>query len=165
MKHRLPSRIVSFNGTFDGELHPGHKYFFAKASKHGDLVIAFINADATVQTNKHRTPLYNQQQRVQHVAQCLAHMDIKATVLPLQGTNEAQLAQIAAVKPHVYCFGHDNHLPFDAAIRRKLDPIGTTFVTLPAFQRDKYSTTRLHFPEQGNGGATIGMRYQRKERA
>lgn len=44
-------RVVTTNGTFD-LLHDGHRFLFAQARSHGDLLIVGVNSDASVRRHK-----------------------------------------------------------------------------------------------------------------
>jgi len=60
----MPKVFVS--GCFD-VLHSGHIRFFEEASSYGELYVS-IGSDKTIQELKHRTPLYNENERLYMVS-------------------------------------------------------------------------------------------------
>ena len=132
-------RVVVCCGTFDGDLHPGHRFFLNEVRKHGDFMVVFINSERVVFLNKHRKPIYSQQERVANVRK----LGIADKVLAFADTDQGQLDQIEALHPAVYCDGALNDYVFWDMLTERLSKLGTDFVRVPRI--GEYSTTRLHF--------------------
>jgi len=98
-----PAGVVLAFGTFDG-FHPGHAYFLTRAASFGTRLVVGIARDAHVQTLKHKTPRFPEEERRRVVA-----------AFPL--VDEAQLSDetlgtyeiLERVHPDVVVFGYDQH--------------------------------------------------------
>src|SRR6185437_5753434 len=136
---------VACCGTFDGDIHPGHVNFLREARKLGKVLVVFVNTDEVVLRNKHRQPLYPQDERIKHIVE----LGVADRVIAFQGDDTEQLQQLADITPQIYCDGAENFNEFYERTEEVLLPLGTTFVRIPRFE--SYSTTALHFPESQTG--------------
>lgn len=134
-------RIVACCGTFDGDIHPGHVNFLQEARKLGEILIVLVNTDEVVLRNKHRQPLYLQDERIRHVAE----LGIADRVIAFHGDDDEQLQLLIGIAPQIYCDGAGNFNEFHERTEEVLLPLGTMFVRIPRFE--SYSTTALHFSE------------------
>ena len=85
-------------GTFD-ILHPGHKYLFKEAKKHGDYLIAVIARDKTVKQVKGRCPDNDENKRLSNISKF-----VDKAVL---GSLDSKTKVIEELRPDVICLGYD----------------------------------------------------------
>jgi cytidyltransferase-like protein len=95
-------RIVLTGGAFD-IVHLGHLKTLKEAKKHGDILFVIIASDETVEANKGRKPLNNQDNRVE----LLSHIDFVDIVLRGSSDPKKFLDIAINVKPDVIILGYD----------------------------------------------------------
>ena len=100
---RPQRRKVLVAGTFD-IIHPGHIYLLREAAKHGDLYV-IIARDTNVKKIKGRTPIFNEQCRLQLISSIRY---VKKAVL---GDETDFLKPVLEVAPDLLVLGPDQ--PFD----------------------------------------------------
>jgi cytidyltransferase-like protein len=98
-------RIVLTGGVFD-IVHLGHLKTLKEAKKHGDILFVIIASDETVEANKGRKPLNNQDNRVE----LLSHIDFVDIVLRGASDPKKFLDITINVKPDVIILGYDQTL-------------------------------------------------------
>jgi D-glycero-beta-D-manno-heptose 1-phosphate adenylyltransferase len=129
-------RVVLTNGVFD-LLHTGHLYYLKKARSLGDALFVALNSDESVRTLKgsHR-PLQSEIER----AYALGALECVDCVVVFR---EKRLnAEIAALKPDVYCKAGDYTLEtLDAGERAALEAAGSEIKFMPFLPG--FSTTQL----------------------
>ena len=139
----MNERISACSGTFDGAPHKGHIFFLDEVRKTGSHLVVFVNTDDVIRRNKNREPIFPQSQRMEQIDK----LAIATEVIAFEGDDEANLQQIMELQPHVYGFSEKNDYPFDKEVQRRLTPMGTVFVTIPAIEPQKYSTSNIYFPQ------------------
>ena len=132
------TRVLVF-GVFD-VLHPGHRYFLSEAKKHGDILIAAVARDADVQRNKGRTPIQNENTRIE------ALLEENLTNEAYPGDSErGSYSIINKTKPDIICLGHDqDKLREDLCPWIRVHSPGIKVVVMKPFFRGKYSSSRLN---------------------
>lgn len=116
-------------GTFD-DLHPGHRFFLARAEKEGDLTVV-VARDQNVRRMKGRMPRYSERERAAAIRGAMP----KAEVLLGHATDF--LHWIRELKPDLLLLGYDQKLP--PGIRE--EDIGVPSKRLPAFEPEKWKSS------------------------
>lgn len=98
-------RIVLTGGVFD-IVHLGHLKTLKEAKKHGDILFVIVASDETVEANKGRKPLNNQENRVE----LLSHIDFVDIVMRGSSDPKKFLDIAINVKPDVIILGYDQTL-------------------------------------------------------
>lgn len=125
-------------GTFDYELHEGHRAFLQFARGQGDELIVFVVADATVQRLKSRKPMYAQSVRMSNV-QALPNVG-RVVALPGHSCPSDQEV-ILALDLDIYVFGSDQVSPWNRELERQLTKKGIMSIRCPL--RKQFSTTEI----------------------
>lgn len=126
-------RVVTTNGTFD-LLHDGHRFLFAQARSHGDLLIVGVNSDASVRRSKGPDrPREPQAARARNVA-------VYADIVFVFDDDDPR-PWLPAIRPHV----HVNAATYgpqcvEAAVLRS---IGAELVLVPVRPEFGSTTERL----------------------
>lgn len=114
-KGRNRIRVVVCGGVFD-ILHPGHAFILGEAKSMGDVLVAIVARDSTVEKRK-RIPIVPENQRVEMVG----HLNpVDAAVLGYEGD---PLRIIEEIGPDVIALGPDQHHD-EERIRRALEKRG-----------------------------------------
>lgn len=100
-RRRGSLRRVVVAGTFDG-LHEGHREYFRQAKRHGDVLIAIVARDATVEKLKGHRPQLLEGARLQAVA---AEPLVDEAVLGRAGGD--RFAILKELRPDVVFLGYD----------------------------------------------------------
>ena len=128
-------RCVMVFGTFD-ILHEGHRFLFREAQKHGDALVVVVARDATVEKLKGALP---QQPEAQRLAAVSKDPSVARALL---GNLDDYYAIIEQEKPSVICLGYDQHLVrLDEQILAQRG-ITATIIRMPAYQPEKYKSSR-----------------------
>ncbi|MFW9903599.1 MAG: adenylyltransferase/cytidyltransferase family protein [Candidatus Thorarchaeota archaeon] len=98
-------RIVLTGGVFD-IVHLGHLKTLKEAKKNGDILIVIVASDETVEANKGRKPLNNQDNRVE----LLSHINFVDIVMKGASDPKKFLDIAINVKPDVIILGYDQTL-------------------------------------------------------
>ncbi|MDD3144519.1 MAG: riboflavin kinase [Candidatus Gracilibacteria bacterium] len=91
--------ILTF-GSFD-LVHEGHKYFLSEAKKYGDILVTVLATDKNIKKFKGSDPLYNIEERVNHVK------DLSISNIIISGDEENPLKWIDMYMPKIICLGYD----------------------------------------------------------
>ena len=100
-------RVLVF-GTFD-TLHAGHLFFLRSARVFGDLLTAVVARDQDVEALKSKTPIMNEQERMEAV-RALSYVDDVC----LSDAERGSFHVLDKVKPDIIVLGHDQHELKDA---------------------------------------------------
>ena len=119
-------------GTFD-ILHPGHRFLFKEAKKHGDSLVVVVALDSTVEKLKHKQPKHNQQYRLLQVA-----ADTLVDKARL-GYPDDFYKVIEEEQPDVICLGYDHPIT-EKDLKQKLQVLGlsTQVIRAKALKSEKY---------------------------
>ena len=138
MSRIRPGTRVGCCGTFDYQLHPGHKILLRFARKQGSWLFVFVVPDVVVQHRKGRKPYYTQRIRTRNVES----LEYVNEAIALEGNGESSLrSQILSFGLDVYVFGPDQVSPWDMALEQSLAQLGTEIVRCP--HRKRFSTTKI----------------------
>jgi FAD synthetase len=94
-------KVVVCGGVFD-ILHPGHAFILSEAKSIGDVLVAIVARDSTVEKRK-RIPIVPEDQRVEMVGQ------LKPVDLAILGYEGDPLRIIEEIGPDVIALGPDQH--------------------------------------------------------
>ncbi len=95
-------------GTFDG-LHEGHQYFLREARKLGDLLIAVVARDETVQELKRKNPKHLLHERIE----AIRNVALADEVIPGDAMQESWDA-LRKYEPAVIALGYDQNALYSA---------------------------------------------------
>lgn len=126
-------------GTFDG-FHPGHHFFLETAGKLADDLIAVVASDNYVELHKGTKPHHNQAERIKS----LLESDLVSMAVPADKTLGSWIV-VSKYQPDIVCLGHDQ-VQMERSLRnwiRTQDSVSFRIEVLPAFKREKYSSTLL----------------------
>ncbi len=98
---RKGKRVVACGGVFD-IVHPGHAFVLDRAKDYGDLLVAIVARDSTVE-NRKRIPVIPEIQRREMVSQ------LKPVDIAVLGKEGSFLDIIEEIKPDVIALGPDQH--------------------------------------------------------
>jgi FAD synthetase len=129
-------KTVLVFGTFD-VIHPGHKFFLQQAAEYGDKLVAVIARDEFVKTTKNKTPVHNQEERIDHILKSGLVDDAY-----LSDSVTGSFSVISKVNPQVVCFGHDQTTLadyFNIWLNQNNQKI--EIVIIEPYKREKYSST------------------------
>ena len=125
---RSSLRVVLAGGVFD-IIHPGHIHTLNSAKSLGDVLVVVIATDKTAQSMKKRTPLHNQEQRVQLV-NSLSMVDMGVI-----GQEGDIFRTVEKIRPEIIALGYDQvhqekfitegckRIKLDATVARLQSPI------------------------------------------
>ncbi|MGQ9468744.1 MAG: adenylyltransferase/cytidyltransferase family protein [Nitrososphaerales archaeon] len=99
---RSKIKVVLTGGVFD-IIHPGHVFTLSSAKNLGDILVVIVARDKTVMKNKGRSPLNNEEQRLELV-KSLKMVD--AAILGL-GIGHDVFETVVSVKPDIIALGYD----------------------------------------------------------
>ena len=85
-------------GTFD-ILHPGHLFFLKEAKKYGDELIVIIARDKTVETEKKRKTIFDENARLELLS------SLKFVDKALLGDEKDKLKIVEEIKPDIIVIG------------------------------------------------------------
>ena len=123
-------------GTFD-ILHPGHRFLFKEAKKHGTCLVAVVALDSTVERLKHKKPVHAQQYRLLQVA-----ADTLVDKARL-GYPDDFYKVIEEEQPDVICLGYDQVLvPLDERTMRQRG-IAARIVRILPYKPSLYKSSKL----------------------
>jgi len=94
-------RVVAVSGTFD-ILHAGHVFFLEEAKRQGDILVVFLNSDASVKRYKGaERPIIPQEERIKIITAlaCVNYSFI------FNDDNPNKILEF--LKPDVYCNGSE----------------------------------------------------------
>lgn len=130
-------RKVLVFGTFD-IVHPGHRFFFREAKKHGDHLTVVVARDSTVLDVKGRMPRFGELARREAVA---SMPEVDEAVL---GSQEDKYALVRDIRPDVICLGYDQ-AAFVCSLASKLEEYGlaASVVRLGSFQPERFKSSLL----------------------
>jgi len=111
--------VVLTGGVFD-IIHPGHVYTLESAKAQGDLLIVVVARDVTVERNKGRPPLHDEELRLKLVS---ALKPVDAAIL---GSSVDMMATVERVRPDVIALGYDQ-LHEEASLLRMGSSRGLAF--------------------------------------
>jgi FAD synthetase len=94
-------KVVVCGGVFD-ILHPGHAFILGEAKSRGDVLVAIVARDSTVEKRK-RIPIVPEDQRVEMVGQ------LKPVDVAVLGYEGDPLKIIEEIRPDVIALGPDQH--------------------------------------------------------
>lgn len=109
-------KVVMVFGAYDG-LHPGHLNFFRQAKEFGDNLVVSVGTDKNVQKIKGKKPLFNQDERLSLVRECII---VDNAII---GAETDFYDHIKNYKPDVVCLGYDQWAS-EGEVRRELDKVG-----------------------------------------
>lgn len=98
---RKEIRVVVCGGVFD-ILHPGHAFILGEAKSMGDVLVAIVARDSTVEKRK-RIPIVPEAQRVEMVGH------LKPVDVAVLGYEGDPLVIIGEIRPDVIALGPDQH--------------------------------------------------------
>lgn len=132
----MKKRVMCF-GTFD-ILHPGHIRFFDAAQKLGDELFVVVSRDERREKITGKRPVHTQKER-------MAVIDaLKPVKQAVAGKRGDILAVVSEIKPHVIALGHDQVYGVEVLERWCASQVRPPhIVRLPAFNRKRYSTSRI----------------------
>ncbi|MBD3310672.1 adenylyltransferase/cytidyltransferase family protein [Candidatus Woesearchaeota archaeon] len=124
-------------GTFD-RIHPGHRYFLAKAASCGDSLTVVVARDITVKEVKGAFPGHNEQKRLEAVSS-LPEVD-KAVL----GNLKDKYKVIEAEQPDIICLGYDQKV-FADNLAQELEKRGidAEIYRIGALEPERYKSSRL----------------------
>lgn len=131
----MPTVLVA--GTFDG-LHPGHVKFLEFAKRHGDVVVAIVARDKSVERIKGRTPLFTEAER-RELAGSLRIVD--RAVLGGEGDF---LDAVVAANPATVVLGHDQEFGekrLEEALAKR--GVHAKVVRAPQFDRGRFKSSMM----------------------
>ncbi len=138
------TKVMCF-GSFD-IVHEGHKFYLREAKKLGNELVVVVARDETITAVKKKKPYYNERQRLQHVK------DLNIADKVILGNPGDKLQVVIDEKPDVLAFGYDQ-THFTQGILEKLTERhihSVKVVRLPAFQPDKYKSSKMRADLEGN---------------
>jgi FAD synthetase len=94
-------KVIACGGVFD-ILHPGHAFILGEAKSMGDVLVAIVARDSTVEKRK-RIPIVPEDQRVEMVRQ------LKPVDVAILGNEGDPLKIIGEIRPDVIALGPDQH--------------------------------------------------------
>jgi len=121
-------------GTFDYELHDGHKEFIEYCSHFGKVTV-FVTADITVQANKGHLPKYSQKLRMRNLKPLVDN------VVMLLGIPDKDQQIILNCNLDYYIFGPDQNTGWDKTLKRYLEMVGVQVIYF--WHKKKFSTTKI----------------------
>ena len=125
-------------GSFD-LVHKGHIYFFKKAKKLGKELIVIIARNKTIKKFKNKPPLYDEEQRIQHV---------KDTNIPdkvILGHKKDPYKIIREIKPDIIALGYDQD-SFTKGLEQELKNRNLTNIKitrLKSYKPELYKSSKL----------------------
>ncbi len=129
-------KTVLVFGTFD-VIHPGHKYFLEQSAQYGERVVAVVARDEFVNRTKRKTPVHNQNERIEHIKKSGLVTDACLSDI-VTGTFQV----VAEIDPHIVCFGHDQiKLVESFRIWLKENKKDIEIIMIDSYKRDQYSST------------------------
>lgn len=129
-------KTVLVFGTFD-VIHPGHKYFLEQSARFGDHLVAVVARDEFVNKSKMKTPVHNQNERIEFIKQS-GLVDDACLSDRVTGTFHV----VNDINPDVVCFGHDQLKLADCfRIWLKEQQSDIEIVMIDSYKRDQYSST------------------------
>jgi len=127
--------IVMAFWTFD-LVHPWHEYFLREAKKYWEKLITMIARDVNVMKFKWNVPMYNENQRLQHVK----NLNI-ADIVELWHETDYFFC-IKYYKPDFIALWYDqSSLVFDLSKFLHENNYRTQVVTIDAFEPEKYKSS------------------------
>ncbi len=120
-------------GTFD-ILHPGHIHMLKEAKEYGDVLIAVVARDATVEEVKKHKPVNGESERVENLKK------LNLTDKVLLGNLDDKHKVVLEEKPDTIALGYDQQFFVD-----NLEKIlnGVKIVRLSAFKPEIYKSSKL----------------------
>lgn len=141
----MPSECICYGmkkvlvfGTFD-IFHEGHRHFLKEAKKHGNHLRVIVARDATVETVKKRSPLYQEEDRVKAIAESGLADEV------MLGSLGDKYEVVGEYKPDIICLGYDQGFFIDGLAERLADfgLLETSIVRLEAFKPEMYKSSIL----------------------
>jgi cytidyltransferase-like protein len=149
-KGRSKLRIVLVGGVYD-ILHLGHLAVLAEAKTYGNVLVAVVATDTTVETLKGRRPVFLEEDR-RALVESLKPVD--AAILGYEDVGMGYEQVIQEVKPDIIALGYDQDSVARTVVelveKKKLD---VRIVRLSKFDREKYlssSAIRQRFFQETN---------------
>ena len=91
-------------GSFD-LFHKGHEYFLKESLKIADHLIIIVARSENIKKNKHKDPLFSENERIETLKNWIQTQSISAEVLLGDKTNF--YAHIDTYQPDIICLGYD----------------------------------------------------------
>ena len=126
-------------GTFDN-IHPGHEFFLESAAKLAKCLIVIVARDSFVEKYKHKTPLHNENRRLQMIKNHPFVFDAY-----LADEEIGSYGVIEQIKPDIICLGHDQ-TALEENLKQWLKEkhLKVHIKRLPPYKREHYSSTLLN---------------------
>ena len=97
---RSKIKVVLAGGVFD-IIHPGHIFALSSAKNLGDVLVVVIARDKTVMRNRGRSPLNNEEQRLELVK------SLKLVDAAILGSEGSIFESVMKIKPDMIALGYD----------------------------------------------------------
>lgn len=125
-------------GTFDG-VHPGHVNYLEQAKKCGDYLIVVVARDGTVEEEKGKRPVLNEEERLEEVK------NVGVVDEAVLGNIGDKLKIVEETKPDVICLGYDQKVDAEKLreelMRRGLE--GVVIKRMKSHYPEKYKSSLL----------------------
>lgn len=125
-------------GTFD-VLHAGHLSYLAQAREQGDELTVVVARDATVERERGRKPLHDEEERLRAVQR------VEFVDRAVLGNRGDKLAVVGQLRPDVICLGYDQQVD-EAQLRKELARRGLGSVVIKrmkAYRPETYKSSIL----------------------
>lgn len=146
--HKMPpipynKKVVLVCGAFD-VLHYAHLGFLNAAKQQGDFLVVALESDAFIKNHKHYTPVHNQQQRAEVLAQVRAVDEV--ILLPAMERDNDYVRLLELTRPQVIAVTQG-----DPGIEKRKKQAATVgAVVTPVVMRDhEFSTKAILSHESG----------------
>ena len=103
-------KVVMLGGAFE-IIHPGHVFALSEARSLGNTLVVIVATDESVQKNKGRQPVTDQESRVKLVS------SLRQVDLGLPGNKGSIFEILLKVRPDVVALGYDQHHSGDEIVR------------------------------------------------
>lgn len=132
---RAQIKVVLAGGVYD-VLHIGHLAALTEAKSFGDVLVAVVASDVTVQTLKSRKPIFPEEDR-RKLVEGLKPVD--KAILGYEDVGMGYEEVLMEVKPDIVAFGYDQeHLEKKVREIISIHKLGIKTVKLSRFENEKF---------------------------